>query len=120
MPDAKMFIERRQHPRVQMALPIKFRVIDDQREIETLLERRKRDQTSETIDLSQGGAYIAAPTELKTGTILRLDVQVGDGAPNISAFAEVVWANETGAGLRFLAMKEEDAQRLKDHLEKTS
>ncbi len=120
MPEAKMFIERRQHPRVQLAVPVKYRVIDDQKEIANLLERKKRDLQSKTVDLSEGGVYIGAPVILSVGTILRIEINLSDGGSLLSAFAEVVWANDTGAGLRYLAMKEEDAVRLKDHLDKTN
>ncbi len=120
MQDANLFLERRQFPRVQKAIPIRFRVIDDQKEIESLLDRKKRDQKAETIDLSEGGVYITAMDRLKIGCILRLDIQLAESPIPLSAFAEVVWSNETGAGLRFLAMKEEDAEKLKSYIEKTA
>jgi c-di-GMP-binding flagellar brake protein YcgR len=117
MPNADLHIERRQFPRVQRTIPIRFRVIDDQKELATLMERRKRDQKSETIDLSEGGVFMTAPELMTVGSIIRLDIQLGGAPDALSAFAEVVWANESGCGLRFLAMKEEDAAKLKTFIE---
>jgi hypothetical protein len=57
---------------------------------------------------------------LNVGSILRLDISLPIKSSMISAFAEVVWANETGAGLHFLAMKEDDVETLKGYLTQTS
>ena len=116
MPEANMFVEKRIHPRVSVKIPVKYRVIEDQKELETVFERKKREQTTRTMDVSLGGLYIVADQVLNIGSILRLDISLPDRASLISAFAEVVWANETGGGLHFLAMKEDDAESLKTYL----
>ncbi len=120
MPDANMFVEKRIHPRVSVKIPVKYRVIEDQKELETVFERKKKEQTTRTMDVSLGGLYIVADTVLNIGSILRLDISLPAKASIISAFAEVVWANETGGGLHFLAMKEEDVEYLKNYLGKVS
>jgi|SRR5581483_11177458 len=120
MPDANMFVEKRVHPRISVKIPVKFRVIEDQKEIETVFERRKKEQTTKTMDVSLGGLYIVADQLLNLGSILRLDISVPQKESLISAFAEVVWANDTGGGLHFLAMKEEDVEFLKNYLNKVS
>lgn len=117
MPDAKMFLDRRKHPRVQTSIPVRYRLIDDQKEIASLIERRNRDKQSSTIDLSEGGAYIATPEAVGAGSLIRLEIRLPGVAETLSAFAEVVWANETGCGLRYLAMKDEDAQMMRDYIE---
>ncbi len=116
MPEANMFVEKRIHPRVSVKIPVKYRVIEDQKELETVFERKKREQTTRTMDVSLGGLYIVADQVLNIGSILRLDISIPERASLISAFAEVVWANETGGGLHFLAMKEDDAESLKNYL----
>lgn len=116
MPEANMFVEKRIHPRVSVKIPVKYRVIEDQKELETVFERKKREQTTRTMDVSLGGLYIVADQVLNIGSILRLDISLPERASLISAFAEVVWANETGGGLHFLAMKEDDAESLKFYL----
>ena len=116
MPEANMFMEKRIHPRVSIKIPVKYRVIEDQKELETVFERKKREQTTRTMDVSLGGLYIVADQILNIGSILRLDISFPEKSSLISAFAEVVWANETGGGLHFLAMKEDDAESLKTYL----
>lgn len=120
MPEANMFVEKRVHPRVSVKIPVKYRVIEDQKELETVFERRKKEQTTRTMDMSLGGLYIVAETILNIGSILRLDISLPEKTSLISAFAEVVWSNETGAGLHFLAMKEDDVENLKNYLSKAS
>ncbi len=114
-----MFLEKRVHPRVSVKIPVKYRVIEDQKEIETVFERKKREQTSQTMDVSLGGLYLVADQVLNVGSILRLDITLPEISHVISAFAEVVWSNETGGGLHFLAMKEEDVDSLKNYLNQT-
>ncbi len=120
MPDANMFVEKRIHPRVSIKIPVKYRIIEDQKELETVFERKKKEQTTKTMDVSLGGLYIVADQVLNVGSILRLDISLPDKSSLISAFAEVVWANETGGGLHFLAMKEDDVDALKNYLNNTS
>ncbi len=116
MPDANMFMEKRVHPRVSVKIPVKYRVIEDQKEIETVFERKKREQTSQTMDVSLGGLYLVTEQLMNVGSILRLDISIPNQSHMVSAFAEVVWSNETGGGLHFLAMKEEDVDSLKNYL----
>jgi Tfp pilus assembly protein PilZ len=120
MPDAKMFLDRRKHPRVQTSIPVRYRVIDDQKEIASLMERRRKDQQSTTIDLSEGGAYIATTDPVGAGSLIRLEVRLPGVPETLSAFAEVVWSNETGCGLRYLAMKDDDAKHMRDFIEKSA
>ncbi len=116
MPEANMFVEKRIHPRVSVKIPVKYRVIEDQKELETVFERKKREQTTRTMDVSLGGLYIVAEQVLNIGSILRLDISIPEKSSLVSAFAEVVWSNETGGGLHFLAMKEDDVESLKKYL----
>ena len=120
MPEANMFVEKRIHPRISIKIPVKYRVIEDQKEIESVFERKKKEQTTRTMDVSLGGLYIVAEQVLNVGSILRLDISLPDRTSMISAFAEVVWSNETGGGLHFLAMKEDDVEYLKGYLTRTS
>ena len=116
MPDAIMFVENRLHPRISVKIPVKYRIIEDQKELESVFERKKKEMTTKTVDVSLGGLYIVADQSLNIGSILRLDITVPGKTTMVSAFAEVVWSNETGGGLHFLAMKEEDVEFLKTYL----
>ncbi len=120
MPEANMFMEKRVYPRVSVKMPVKYRVIEDQKEIDSVFERKKKEQTSRTMDLSLGGLYLVADQTLAVGSILRLDISIPSQSSLISAFAEVVWSNETGGGLHFLAMKEEDVESLKNYINQIS
>jgi c-di-GMP-binding flagellar brake protein YcgR len=120
MPDANIFVEKRVHPRLSAKISVKYRVIEDQKEIETVFERRKKEQSTRTMDLSLGGLYIVADQPPGVGSILRLDISIPTQTSLISAFAEVIWANETGGGLHFLAMKEDDVESLKSYLQQIS
>ena len=120
MPEANIFIEKRIHPRVSAKIPVKYRIIEDQKEIETVFERRKKEQSTRTMDVSLGGLYIVAEQALNIGSILRLDISIPTHSGLVSAFAEVIWANETGGGLHFLAMKEDDVESLKAYLQQVS
>jgi hypothetical protein len=118
MPDAKMYLEKRVHPRVSAHVPVKFRLIEDSKEIETVFNRQHKDKTSRTMDLSLGGLYLVADVAVNVGSILRLDMVIPGQTAPIAAFAEVVWSNSEGLGLHFLAMKEEDIEALKTYLSK--
>jgi len=120
MPEANMFSEKRIHPRVLVKIPVKYRVIEDAVEVKTILEHRKKDHDAQTVDMSLGGLYIVSDQALATGKILRLDISLADNKRPVIAFAEVVWANETGGGLRFLTIKDEDMSSLKAYLDKVS
>jgi c-di-GMP-binding flagellar brake protein YcgR len=118
MPEANMFLEKRVHPRVPVKIAVKYRVIEEQKEIESVFERKNRDKTSQTLDISLGGLYIVADQVIAAGSILRLDIEIPNHPSMISAFAEVAWSNESGLGLHFLAMKDTDVDVMKDYLDK--
>ena len=120
MPDADIFLEKRVHPRLSAKIHVKYRLLEDQKEIESVLELRKNEKTTQAADLSQGGMYIVAARPLEMGNILRLEIGLPGRRDPLPAFAEVVWANETGGGLRFVAMKEEDKGFLRAYLNNSS
>ena len=115
-PDANMFIEKRVYPRVTLKIPLKYRVIEDQKEIESVHDHKINDKTSHTFNVSLGGFYLVVDHVLDVGSILRMDINLPEISHEISAYAEVVWSNDTGAGLHFEAVKEEDLDDLKHYL----
>ena len=116
MPEANLFLEKRVHPRVPAKIAVKYRIIEEQKEIESIFARKKKEKTSQTLDVSMGGLYLVADQVIEVGSILRLDIEIPGKSPMISAFAEVAWSNEAGLGLHFLAMKETDMASFKDYL----
>jgi hypothetical protein len=117
MIEANIFTEKRLSPRVTVKIPVKYRLLKDKGEIESVLERRKKDQNAETIDVSLGGMYIVSEKRLEIGSVLHIEIALGDYKHTLKAFAEVVWANKTGGGLRFLTMKDEDVESLRFYLD---
>lgn len=120
MPKADLFLDKRAHSRIATKIPVTYRLMDDQEEIKNIRELGSKTKNAETMDTSLGGMYIVANQALKLGTLLSLKISIPDKMNPLTAFAEVAWANETGAGIHFLAMKEEDMGLLAAYLNKIS
>jgi c-di-GMP-binding flagellar brake protein YcgR len=118
MTDSNMFIERRAHPRVSLKIPVQFHLIDGDKEIESLVDRKKTAKSGISLDMSLGGIQLSSDTTLKLGHIMRVDFSVPNHHSLISAFAEVIWSNQSGAGLHFLTMKDSDFEVLKNFINK--
>ena len=110
--------EKRVYPRFSTEISVKFRVLNEQNEIESFLERREKEKSAKTRDVSMGGMYIETGYPLKKDYIVQLDILVPGQGWILKAFAQVVWPGGTGGGLKFLMMPEEDKKRLKSFLDK--
>src|ERR1019366_351860 len=110
MPEANLFLDKRLHSRVPVKIPVTFRLMDDHKEITNIREMATKVKTGQTMDTSLGGMYIVAETTMKTGDIISLKISIPERTAPTTAFAEVMWSNATGAGIRFLAMKDEDVK----------
>jgi Tfp pilus assembly protein PilZ len=120
MPEAYLLKERRVHPRLAVEIPIIFRVLDDQEEINNTMEWHNYIKHRHTMDVSLGGMFIAVDQPLREGNILNLEISIPDTPDKLKAMAEVVWSSETGGGIRFLIMSEDDMKSLKTYLDKTA
>lgn len=109
------FLERRLHSRVPVKLPVQYRLVEDPKELEEL-----RGRTALAKDLSPDGLYLKTGKAVKPGDVFRLEIAVPEGSKQLFAFAEVVWADEMGAGLRLLIMESEDEEFLKDYWNRAS
>ncbi len=116
MTDANRFTEKRIHPRVPLNIPVKHRVLDEQREMKTIFDRKSGERVSHTVNVSLGGLCLAGNSGMSVGSIVRLEINLPETSNILSAFGEVVWAMENGEGLHFEAIKEEDADLLKNYL----
>ena len=116
MPDTNSYVEKRIYPRVQVNLPVKYKVFEYETDLTTVFERKKIIKNSHTLDVSSGGLFLMTDHALEVETMLRLDISLPTLSHEISAFAEVVWANPSGAGLRFAAIRNEDAETLRNYL----
>lgn len=119
MPEGTIFVEKRAHRRISIKLPVEYRVIDDPKELDSLGERKKlKEKATYCKDISVGGLFIVADQLFTIGSTLRLDISMREISTCISVFAEIIWANETGGGLKILAIKEDDKKTLKEFIEK--
>ena len=120
MPQANMFSDKRAHSRVQAKIPVTYRHMDDKKKIKHIKELGEQTKSTQTLDTSLGGMYIVADEIFQKGSLLSLKIALPGVMIPISAFAEVAWSNETGAGLHFLVLKEKDLEALAVHLDKVS
>lgn len=82
-------VERRKFARLDLALTISYRVSGHSAGRPT----DPRDAISS--DISMGGVRLMTPTRLDNGTMLELEIFLGDDASNpVRANGEVVWQNK--------------------------
>lgn len=115
MTENKSFLEKRSHSRIPVKVPVQFGLVEDPKELEKLKSR-----TGLAKDLSLDGMFIKTDKPVKPGAIFRLDISLPEKSKQLFAFAEVVWANETGAGLRLMLMAIEDKEDLQGYLDKAA
>jgi hypothetical protein len=116
MPEANLFLDKRQHSRVPVKIPIHFHLMEDSKEVKSIQELGARTKPGQTMDTSLGGMYIVADAALKPGDLLSLKISIPSKPIPLPAFAEVKWSNATGAGISFLSMKEADQKLLETYL----
>lgn len=112
MNEKKSFLEKRVNSRIPVKVPVQYRLVEDPTELENLKGR-----TALAKDMSLDGMYIKTEQPVKVGDVFRLDVSVPKKAGQLFAFAEVIWVNDAGAGLRLMLMAVEDKEYLKDYLD---
>ncbi len=110
--------EKRLHPRFSIEIPVEFRVLDDQKEIDSFLEWMEKEKKGKTQDVSLGGMQIVASHPLKKGAILQIDLIIPPHKEKLVTYAEVIWPGEYGGGLKFLMMADDVKKNLKSFLEK--
>jgi hypothetical protein len=117
MPKGHVFVERN-YPRVSTKIPIRYHEVPNKNEIEKIDEHNTRVKASHSMDVSLGGLCLVSKEPLNVGSFLRLHIYMASESVFISTLARVVWANNAGAGIRFLAMKDEEMMALKEHINK--
>src|SRR5689334_12283767 len=118
MSRAKISTERRSNPRFSIKVPVKYRLAG-KGEILSVDEWRKSEKNAITMDLSLGGMQIVVEESLKMGSLLKFSIYLLDKKNVIEVYAKVMWANQTGTGLKFLMIRNEDVAHLKSFLDKT-
>ena len=107
-----LFGEKRAHERVSLKLPLRYRILDDTVPARHVKEIIQSESPSQTMDTSLGGLCVTQDGRLKPGQLVNLKLILTDMHETITAFADVVWANESAAGLKFLAVKQRDLDLL--------
>ena len=120
MPEGNLFVEKRAHPRIAVKIPVKYRVVEDLAGIQSIVEMRKNETNTQTLDLSLGGMYIVCEQHLGVGSILHLDITIPGKEKRLTAFGEVVWSKDSGSGLHFMMIKHEDLEALSAFLNESS
>lgn len=120
MQEGNLSMEKRADPRISVKIPVKFRSVKNQGEIKTIEQWRKTEKNTYTLDLSLGGMYITVDQPLTVGSIKKFDVFLFDEKNSVAVYAEVVRADETGAGLHFLMMTDPEREFLQSFLDKKS
>lgn len=118
MKEGELLMEKRENPRVSVKIPVQFKFVKNIDEIKTIEEWRKTEKNSYTLDLSLGGMYIALDLPLTVGSILKFKIYLYDKTNFVEVYAEVVRADEKGAGLHFLMMKDPEREFLQAFLDK--
>ncbi len=80
--------ERRKYARLDLALTVSYRVIGQA----SAQPADPREAVSS--DVSLGGLRLMAPTRLENGTMLDLEILLGEGGKPIRAEGEVMWQNK--------------------------
>ena len=118
MVDGKIFIERRTHPRYKVDFPVKYYLVEDPKEIETVREHRKTEKVALARDISLGGLQIASEQPLKEGNILVFEIPLPGNADSILACAEVAWTVGNTGGLHFIKISDDDLALLNAYLKR--
>ena len=116
MVKGNIFLDKRSHYRMLVKLPITFEVLSEQEKGKSLLEGDKVQWTAESWDASLGGMYIISNELLKPSDRLTLKMTLPHVENPLGILAEVVWADRSGAGLRFVSMSDADVQTLEQFL----
>jgi hypothetical protein len=116
VPNASIVVNKRVHPRLSLKIPVNYRLIEDLEEIKTVRKGKKNGQASQTMDMSLDGLYLVADSIPKVGSVLWLDIKLPDQSSVIAAYAEVIWSNDSGGGLHFEVIQEENLEILRNYL----
>jgi hypothetical protein len=112
-PTPNSFLEKREHSRVKVKIPVHYRLVEDKKELGKI-----RGTHALAKDLSLSGMFIKTDRTVKLWDIFSLDISVpGKKLKHFFAYAEVVRIAKAGAGIKLLLMPEEDKAALKEFLD---
>ncbi len=115
MPEGDIFIERRQHKRVDFHFKVKYKIVTA--DVDKI---RKDAREADSINVSTGGMQLVANEEFQSTQVLRLEFSLKGHENPIVTFAEIKWcahgddSKQFKSGLEFLVLKDEDEQILRE------
>lgn len=86
------FVERRQHPRIDVVRAIFIEVVQRGGRVDDAIVR------CETVDISVGGLRLRVPTEIEPGSRLNIAVPMEDWKENLELAGEAMWCRPTDTG----------------------
>ena len=103
--------EKRRHPRVEAQVRVRYRVLNG-------ADVSFTDDEAVSRDMGIGGLALALGrvTGLGKNDMVKLEILEGE-AKGLRAYAEVAWASDENAGLRFMGILDTDIERLRDVIE---
>ena len=120
MAEAYLYLEKRDNPRMSVKLPVKFFFAEGEVDPNNAVQWRRQETTALVLDVSLSGMFMMVNQKLQTGNIIRVDVSLSPKPEPVAFYAEVIWSNEQGAGLRFVEMWPEDMAAMKAYMEKAA
>ena len=94
--------EKRQSPRMPVEWPVRARVMGQDEGLGLT-----------SFNISKNGVGLSLAHPLEKDTVVKLEIQPGDGQPEVHAYAFVAWCTTKGqAGLQFFGIGEKDEDRL--------
>ncbi len=112
MSESKSFLERRLQSRVRVKIPVHYTLVENKKVL-----AKVRGLHALAKDLSLSGMFVKTDKPVAVGDVLRLDISIpGKKIKHYFAFAEVVRASKSGAGIKLLLMPEEDKSGLREYL----
>jgi hypothetical protein len=119
METGDLFFEKRKHPRIQVSLAIEYKVVNETDEYYATLEKKRSIHNGDSKDISSEGLFLMSDKCLEKGDILKIEMMLPDEDKPVRAFAEIIWLSDHsvpegrhGAGIYFMALRDEDADRI--------
>ncbi|MCD4813839.1 PilZ domain-containing protein [bacterium] len=116
MEKASLSFDKRKHPRIKVTIPIQYKVINETEEAASILEEKKMSLAGDSKNVSAEGLFLVSERLLEKGDILKIEVVLPTAAKPVRAFSEVIWVSDHsvpdgvhGAGIYFMALRDEDA-----------
>ena len=111
------FSDRRGGKRYSDNLTCEYKILDEDIDIMEI-----RYKNAKATNISLGGICVEAGDKIPAGSVVRVEIPLGDSAKKINTFCEVEWARsssgKTLAGLSFMSLDDITAGMLKEYLGK--